>query len=181
MHRIDHSTAVAGLFTEGSPGVTPATVVTDDWLNDVQENIMEVIEYVGITETKGEGSDLLNAILGILAEEASNQSLSNNASNQNVTAALFASASIKSVIIEADVHRKTDSPTEVTAHFTLNLLQKTVAGTWTLIQNYTGDDTGVTFDLNVGGGNAQLRYTTTNIAGANYVGTIRFKMKKFKV
>ena len=68
MHRIDHSTAdvtdpLKPLFTEGNPGLgAPATVVTDDWLNDVQENIMKVLEAAGITPTKGDEEDLYDAL-----------------------------------------------------------------------------------------------------------------------
>ena len=41
MHRIDTSTATSdGLFTEADPLVpTPATVVSADWLNSVQEEL----------------------------------------------------------------------------------------------------------------------------------------------
>lgn len=64
MHRIDHATAAPGdLFTEGNPATaTPATTVTDDWLNDVQENICEVVEAAGITLVKGEFTQLRDAI-----------------------------------------------------------------------------------------------------------------------
>ena len=64
MHRIDHSTAtVDHLFTEGNPSTgTPATVVTDDWLNDVQENIARFIENRGITLVKGDYNQLTQAI-----------------------------------------------------------------------------------------------------------------------
>lgn len=64
MHRIDSSSATTdNRFTEGSPtGGIPATVVTDDWLNDVQENIVAVILGSGGTLTKGRANDLLDAI-----------------------------------------------------------------------------------------------------------------------
>lgn len=43
MHRIDGDGNVAGQFTEGDPGAgQPATQVTDDWLNAVQEEIATV-------------------------------------------------------------------------------------------------------------------------------------------
>ncbi|WP_052742277.1 hypothetical protein [Pseudomonas frederiksbergensis] len=68
MHRIDGPGAtVDNLFTEGDPvGGVPATVVTDDWLNDVQENIMAVIAAGGITPTKGRAADLLDSLKGRL-------------------------------------------------------------------------------------------------------------------
>lgn len=70
MHRIDHVTASADHngagkdgFTEGDPvgGVAP-TVVTDDWLNDVQENVAEVIDAQSIALVKGDGGQLNAAI-----------------------------------------------------------------------------------------------------------------------
>ena len=69
MHRIDGASATADhKFTEGSPsGGIPATVVTDDWLNDVQENICKVIEGASIALVKGNPDQLLLAIQAIIA------------------------------------------------------------------------------------------------------------------
>ena len=45
MKRIDHSTAQNNLFTEGNPATgVPATTVTAEWLNLVQEEICNIIE-----------------------------------------------------------------------------------------------------------------------------------------
>jgi hypothetical protein len=65
MHRIDHPTAAPGnLFTEGDPlSGTPATVVTDDWANAVQEEIVALIEGAGLTLNKASNTQLLTAIL----------------------------------------------------------------------------------------------------------------------
>lgn len=64
MHRIDTPSATAEhTFTEGSPtGGVPATVVSDDWLNDLQENVCRAVEAAGITLSKGDYNQLLNAI-----------------------------------------------------------------------------------------------------------------------
>lgn len=72
MHRIDHSTAApGGLFTIGDPiGGTPATVVTDDWLNSVQEEIVAVIDEAGIALDKPDNSQLLAAIESLIATRA---------------------------------------------------------------------------------------------------------------
>lgn len=69
MHRIDVPSATADhKFTEGSPsGGIPATVVSDDWLNDVQENICKVIEGASIALVKGNPDQLLLAIQAIIA------------------------------------------------------------------------------------------------------------------
>jgi len=68
MHRIDGPTAApGGLFTEGDPvGGVPATIVSDDWMNDVQENIIAVLTAAGIAPVKGTYTQLLDALLGRL-------------------------------------------------------------------------------------------------------------------
>ncbi|MCG3177409.1 MAG: hypothetical protein MOGMAGMI_02383 [Candidatus Omnitrophica bacterium] len=68
MHRIDHATAAPGnLFTEGNPATaTPATTVTDDWLNDVQGNICDVVETAGLALVKGDYTQLRQAIQAML-------------------------------------------------------------------------------------------------------------------
>lgn len=69
MHRIDGPGAtVDNKFTEGDPvGGVQATVVTDDWLNDVQENVMAVLAAGSITPTKGRAADLLDALKKVAA------------------------------------------------------------------------------------------------------------------
>ena len=69
MHRIDHPTRAADLhgagkdgYTEGSPGVTAATVVTADAANALQEEIANAIEDRGITLVKADNTQLSAAI-----------------------------------------------------------------------------------------------------------------------
>lgn len=64
MHRIDGPGAtVDNKFTEGDPiTAVPATEVTDDWLNSVQEEIAAVIESAGLTLSKVNNAQLLAAI-----------------------------------------------------------------------------------------------------------------------
>lgn len=79
MHRIDVPSATPDhKFTEGSPtGGIPATVVSDSWLNDVQENIARAIENAGITLVKGDYEQLTSAIrLLVSGLFVSNQDLS---------------------------------------------------------------------------------------------------------
>ncbi len=65
MHRIDGLGAtIDNRFTEGNPvGGVQATQVTDDWCNGVQEEICHVIEQAGITLTKGDTTQLYDAIV----------------------------------------------------------------------------------------------------------------------
>lgn len=72
MHRIDGPGAtVDNKFTEGDPAAaTPATTVTDDWLNDLQENVCKVIEDAGIALLKGSYSQLKNAIASMISNSS---------------------------------------------------------------------------------------------------------------
>jgi hypothetical protein len=67
MHRIDAAGATAeNLFTEGNPVLgIPATEVSDDWLNDMQENVAQAIEAAGIVLEKGIYDQLADAITAL--------------------------------------------------------------------------------------------------------------------
>lgn len=74
MHRIDDPSAVTaipvplqpgtpGYFTDGSPTIgEDATIVRADWANAVQEEICNVIESAGITLSKTDRTQLLQAL-----------------------------------------------------------------------------------------------------------------------
>lgn len=68
MHRIDTIDATSdNRFTEGNPTVPiAATTVSADWLNDVQEELVNVILEAKIDLQKGEQKQLLNAILYLI-------------------------------------------------------------------------------------------------------------------
>ena len=68
MHRIDGPGAtVDNKFTEGDPvGGVQATVVTDDWLNDVQEEVIGVLSMAGVTPVKGTQNQIALAISKII-------------------------------------------------------------------------------------------------------------------
>lgn len=63
MHKIDAPSAtVDNEFTEGSPsGGVPATTVSADWLNDVQEELISILSAAGITPIKGDQKQVLAA------------------------------------------------------------------------------------------------------------------------
>ena len=64
MHRIDGPGAtVNNRFTDGDPvGGVPATVVTDEWANDVQEELMSILAAAGIAPVKGAQNQVLTAL-----------------------------------------------------------------------------------------------------------------------
>ena len=70
MHRIDSSTATPdGRFTEGNPTIpVPATTVTADWLNAMQEEAIAVLAAAGIAPDKANNAQMLAAILKLIAD-----------------------------------------------------------------------------------------------------------------
>jgi len=63
MFRIDSAGNVAGMFANGDPGAgQPPTVVSDEWLNAVQEEIAGVVLGAGLALDKGNSAQLLAAI-----------------------------------------------------------------------------------------------------------------------
>jgi len=77
MERINHSTAETDKFgvgkdgfTEGTPPTIPATVVTDDVMNAVQEELCGVVEGVGASLVVGERDQVMTIIKSALAQIA---------------------------------------------------------------------------------------------------------------
>lgn len=64
MHRIDGPGAtVDNRFTDGDPvGGVQATMVTDDWANDVQEELMSILTAGGVAPVKGTQDQVLKAL-----------------------------------------------------------------------------------------------------------------------
>lgn len=70
MHRIDHSTAVAGLFVPSDAQLgQAATQLTPDWCNDLQESIAHVIESTGGALIKNDYTQLSDGIAAIARNE----------------------------------------------------------------------------------------------------------------
>lgn len=69
MHRIDGEGATQdNRFTEGNPSTgTIATVVTADWANAVQEEIIAVLEAAGIEPSKSNSAQLVAAIQSLIS------------------------------------------------------------------------------------------------------------------
>lgn len=69
MHRIDGAGATANnRFTEGNPTTgTPATAVTADFMNALQDELVAVIAEAGLALNKADNSQLRQAILSLTA------------------------------------------------------------------------------------------------------------------
>lgn len=103
----------------------------------------------------------------IEAEIANNQS-----SAANVTGLTLDSSSYKSVKIFCELRRKTDT-TEKICNGYLTAIYSVATASWAITAEGTmdGDDDGVTFSMS----GAQVQYTSDNMSGGNYTGTMRIK------
>ena len=80
MHRIDGPGAtVDHKFTDGDPvGGIQATMVTDDWLNDVQEELMSILAAASVSPVKGTQNQALTAIRALIAAFLPKRSFATN-------------------------------------------------------------------------------------------------------
>ena len=82
MHRIDSSGALAslpapaspgataGYFTGGNPGLgQAATIVSADWLNAVQEELLAVMTAAGVAPSKTTRNQLLTSLEGLFRQK----------------------------------------------------------------------------------------------------------------
>ena len=68
MHKVDAADATpANEYTDGEPGVTPATVIAAKWLNSVQRELIKPITEAGITLDDEDDEQLYNAILTLIS------------------------------------------------------------------------------------------------------------------
>lgn len=177
MRRTSSSGSVNNLFSMGNPQLgQEATEVHSDWLNDVQEEICRAIESAGIvldSSPERDRSQLFKAIVKTIQEGAGTISvdLTNNAGPLDIPGLLFDKTKVKSVDITFDIRRRTDTvQTKERGMITLNFDEDSGAWDQPYFESILGD-TGVSFSITAVG---QLQYTATNLAGANYVGKLRY-------
>lgn len=122
------------------------------------------------------------ALLALFGDESATETaftvVNNQAGAADVTACLVSSASSRGAVVKYDIRRKSDTAlSEVRAVGTLVLGYRLQSSAWEILgQDEYGDTHGVTFTVTAAG---QVQYTSTNLAGANYVGELRFKVESF--
>lgn len=148
-------------------------MVTDDWANDVQEEIVNVITDQGIALVKGTQTQLLDAVKSIVSFGGDAQSTvaiaNNDAGPTDVTGLLFDKANVKSAIVKFDLERRTDTQNEQESG-EMRIMHDTADDVWRIELQTSGDDAGVTFSITSGG---QVQYSSDDLTGSNYVGELR--------
>jgi hypothetical protein len=184
MHKIDSDGAtIDNKFTEGNPTLSiPATVVSAAIANAWQEELVNVIEGVGITLlTSGTDTfDQLDAAIKELFKRGGraapvSQAIANNqASAADVTNfPTFDRTVVAAVEFLYSVFRRTDSSNKKeTGRGFITWNSETSAWEVSIISVHEGAD--VEFAIALVSGNIyKLRYTSDNMAGASYAGTLR--------
>lgn len=176
MHRIDAPGATVGnLFTEGNPALgVPATEVSDDWLNDTQEEIVNVIEGQGITLVKGTQTQLQSAIFDMIGQGGSNIKLDpllNSTATQAIAGLIFDKTIYKGAVFFFDCHRESDS-SNVQESGLVMANYDSKDDVWRITPPLLSglDDAGLTWTIT---GTGQVQIGTDNLTGTNYDGQIR--------
>jgi len=176
MHKVDSPGAtIDNKFTEGNPALNIlATEVSDDWLNDVQGSLVEVIEGVGRALVKGDDTQFRDSIFDMIGAGGTNIKLDplvNNTADQVITGLLFDKTKTKAAVVYFDVHRETDS-SNVQETGILVVTHDTKDDVWRLSLMTSGlDDAGAVF--NVVAATGQVRVSTDDLTGASYAAQLR--------
>jgi hypothetical protein len=100
----------------------------------------------------------------------------NQSSAANVTSLLIDGVSNRGFILDYTIYRQTDTASSAVAQIgQLRGVYNTQSATWLMSDDFSGQNSGVTFSIQSTG---QVRYTSSNIAGANYVGTLKYSIRK---
>ena len=177
MFRIDSEGATeANLFTEGNPATSvPATVVSADWLNSVQEEICQFIENQGLTLAKADDTQFEQAMRVMMLNGAPkgqeiDVAIANNSGPTSVSGLDFAKATYKGGRFDFNIHRRTDTQSKDAAGHCV-VSHDTENDTWSISEmSHFDSDHGVTFSITSAG---QIQVTMNELTGANYTGVLR--------
>lgn len=178
MFKIDSDGAtVDNKFTEGNPALSvPATVVSDEWLNSVQAELVEVIEENGITLDKGDETQLNQAMIEFFLrggrKDSLSQVLANDTGPADVTGFLMNKSTSVSKVALYSIERKTATQNIQETGIVFCTYDSADAA-WRQSSLSVMDDAGVLFSIdNTDTNAAQLEYTTDDLTGASYVGML---------
>jgi len=102
--------------------------------------------------------------------------IANNQTVTNITGLLLDGVSVRSALIDYSIYRKTDTALSAVVQIgQLRVAYNTQTSTWYLSDDYSAQNAGVTFSILSSG---QIRYASTNIAGTNYSGLLRYSIRR---
>lgn len=179
-------------FTEGNATLSiPATVVSGDWLNSVQRELVKVVEGVGITLNAAGpadvGDQVFTAIKKLIQQGGQASAISFAIANNQASAAdVTGFPQVDSSLVRAfeafiTILRRTDSG-YVKQTGRLYGTYDTETSSWDLSIVGVHDSSGVDFAMAVVSGTVfKLRYTSDNMSGSSYAGTLKVSDIKFNL
>jgi hypothetical protein len=179
-------------FTEGNATLSiPATVVSGDWLNSVQRELVKVVEGVGNTLNAAGpadvGDQVFTAIKKLIQQGGQAAAISFAIANNQASAAdVTGFPNIDHAVVRAfeafiAILRRTDSG-YVKQTGRLYGTWDTETSSWDLSIVGVHDSSGVDFSmLNVSGTVEKLQYVSDNMAGSSYAGTLKVSDIKFNL
>ncbi len=143
----------------------------------------KTFEYPDVGEEPGWGEDatawaeevtsVLETLFGTNDIPNTSFTITNNQSSAtNLTGLLFNTAAVRAATIEYAIYRTTNS-NELAESGEIYIVYKNTAATWELTQT-KNDNAGVNLSITNTG---QFQYTSSNVSGTSYSGSIRFRAK----
>lgn len=124
-------------------------------------------EVTTVLQGLDNGNDILQTSFNIA---------NNTSSASDVVGLIFNSATVRSAVVSYSIYRKTDT-NELAEVGELDLIYKnggTIGSKWSIGREFSGNDAGLLFTMTDTG---QVQYTSTNVTGTNYSGTMHFSAK----
>lgn len=180
MFRIDSDGATVGnRFTEGDPLLSiPATVVSDEWLNSVQEEVIKTIEEMGLTLSKPSEEQHWLALLELALRGGRKTPVTHVLANDTVGAAVtgFPVLNKSNHLTRFSFYyleRKTDTQ-NVQECGILMCRYDSADDEWSQESFSLFDDGGALFSIDDTDTDAAvLQVDTDDLTGTTYVGTLR--------
>jgi hypothetical protein len=113
----------------------------------------------------------------IIVSQTSFTIANNQSSAANITGLVFDPTLFRGIEIKYSIYRQTDTALSAKAQMgQLRFVYNTQAASWAMSDDYAGQDAGVEFSIDDVSG--QIKYISSDITGANYVGTLKYSLTK---
>jgi hypothetical protein len=102
--------------------------------------------------------------------------VNNQTSAANVTSLLIDPIATSGFILDYKIYRQTDTAASGVAQIgQLRGVYNSQSSIWLMSDDFSGQDAGITLSIQPSG---QIQYSSSDIAGANYVGTLKYNIRK---
>lgn len=113
----------------------------------------------------------------IISQEVSFTIVNNQTTPADITSLSFSPSTFRAIKIDYTIYRQSDTASSGVAQIgQLRFVFNTQSSSWLLSDDFAGQDSGVTFSIDNTTG--QVKYTSTDISGTNYVGTLKYNITK---